>query len=546
MSSRRKRGEKRDAFSEPAEVAAIYGDGDVDELAAGGAIVQVAPPIAINLLRADPTQPRRTVPLSIRSNWDGGAKAVPALLRRWKQEAENECGRMIEVHKLVRGIEDDQEVEGFTDVDPKTEPMTHKYMQLVSLASGIRRDGLLNPIQVTRDLTGGTIVAGERRWLAHHLLYLYDDDVARWTSIPAFSTERDVWKQAQENGNRSPLNAIEMARQLALLLMDLYKDEVEFEPYDAIVKPFSSDRVFYAQVAGYRIPRGKGDQIKEATGLNSTAQISQYKDLLNLDDHHWQLADEKDWSERRCRRILHPETETPENDDTLTVVNVSPNLFPDMDTAGNGVNLGVGKGYSVAWTPSTDNAGIVPTVDDDELAREQALVEQEILGIDAVDAIGYANPSSSNGEANNAGIDADVPTPSLSPEEKGIIGDGRRREPLYKFPEPKRMPGTSESEQVAFIAREKHRELHKLLDQLTAMCYVMQMPRQKDLLRRVNLWSVEGVAYKVGKAGQELMVQELVEVEEAINQINSAFHERWNELLLDITAVINREVDAGD
>ncbi|HHP7245596.1 MAG TPA: ParB/RepB/Spo0J family partition protein [Elainellaceae cyanobacterium] len=301
-------------------------------------------PVDIYKLRADVTQPRRTVPLSVRGDWDGTADEVEELLNRWGDAVKKEYGKPILPHLVVRGLIDEKNP---IDVDEKTQPITSRYVDLLKLAASIRRDGLLNPIQICQEGTGGQIIAGERRWLAHHILHLYDDDIEKWSMIPAVQTDKpDVWAQAAENGARVELNAIERARQLALLLMDMYQDEFNFDTYEDIVKTGVSDRTFYAQVADgneFPVKYGKMTQILGARGGWSRKNVQRYRDLLNLDDKNWSYADEKNWSERRCRRILHPERFEPKQDK-------KGEMSPMGDNDGD---LQVGSGYSQRYDSPT-------------------------------------------------------------------------------------------------------------------------------------------------------------------------------------------------
>jgi len=306
---------------------------------------RVIPTVDISQLKADITQPRRAVPTSVRGMWGGLAQDVPGLLRRWAIKAEEELETPIALRAILHGNHDG------LDIDPITQPIADKFVSLAKLAAGIHRDGLINPIQIEKSGQGGTIIMGERRWLAFHLLREHVDGEL-YARIPAEDKKRDVWKQAQENGNRHPLNAIEMARQLALLIMDMYKDDdgVSFDTFDTLVNAGGCDRPFYAQVADgnmFQIKRGFMGHILIATGLKSRQQVGQYRDLLNLPDHEWNNADEGNWREFRCRLILHPQTRTVkppsptveneddwtvENGDMSTVVDISPSPADENET----------------------------------------------------------------------------------------------------------------------------------------------------------------------------------------------------------------------
>ncbi|MEO0598762.1 MAG: ParB N-terminal domain-containing protein, partial [Chloroflexota bacterium] len=184
-------------------------------------------------------------------------------------------------------------------------PMEASFLRLVDLAASIKRDGLTNPITVAKHADSENsyvIETGERRWLAYHLLRRFDD-AEQWAEIPAREVrETSVWRQATENNARDDLNAIAKARQLALLLMDIFmrvKDE-EFAPRNA----FDHERDFYAQVKDgkdYRIPRGFGEKLLNAMGLSSASHLRYYRGILRVDSDLWDAADDANWTERDIR-----------------------------------------------------------------------------------------------------------------------------------------------------------------------------------------------------------------------------------------------------
>lgn len=283
------------------------------------AIIQTIP---IDEIYPDIKQPRRAIPLSISRDWNGSPDLIPTILQSWDI-------RVGYVLKMVAGYRTSswetystnilENVSELTDIPNEVE----EFVDLVSLASSIAQDGLANPITVHQSDSGFKVETGERRLLAYHMLRAFYGD--RYAYIPArVIATPDVWRQAAENGARRPLNAISMARQIALLVMDMYQ-HIGFESYDSLVMPGGCDRPFYAQVSNgnvFRIKPGMLSRILEVTGLKSQQQLSQYRALLNIDDHLWTLTDTENWPEYRIRqeiasRRLEEEQNQQEQDDPL-------------------------------------------------------------------------------------------------------------------------------------------------------------------------------------------------------------------------------------
>jgi hypothetical protein len=211
-------------------------------------------------------------------------------------------------------------LEGENDVtgdDYKRGPVETSFLRIVMLASSIRRDGLTNPITVAPlGMDAFRLETGERRWLAYHLLHAFfdgkdgrPDEREFWRKIPARNIgESSVWRMANENNVRSDLNAIAKARQLALLLIDLYSRRGNtFRGYAEIVQSSDCDRAFYAQVADgdeFPILRGTGDQILNAMGFTSKSQLREHRQLLVLPDPVWQWADDLNWAQGRLRQLI--------------------------------------------------------------------------------------------------------------------------------------------------------------------------------------------------------------------------------------------------
>lgn len=254
----------------------------------------VAKPVDIFTITPDPAQPRRAIPSVVRAAWDGKTDTVSDMLARWMN--------LVEISPQM-----------YLDPAPDFErpaavhPLAESLIRLIDLAATIRRDGLNDPIIVVRHGDGYEIEDGERRWLAHHLLYAYTND-ERWRKIPArIEDQMNVWRQASSNGARASLNAIGKARQLAILLMDLYAGMgVVFAPFEAMVAPGGCDRAYYAQAADGNKFSARGavvENLLAATGLKNPVQIRQYRALLNIPDQLWLSADDNNLTEREIRNI---------------------------------------------------------------------------------------------------------------------------------------------------------------------------------------------------------------------------------------------------
>lgn len=285
----------------------------VDRAGYGGPLAETlgkyvnAKPVSIFDIYPDPAQPRRTVPFAVRQSWSGDS--IENLFKVWIDAVDAERGNQrFDLDGLLAAEEDDLR-------DPAPGPLESALLKIVDLAASIKRDGLTNPITVIRDSGGRCFLeTGERRWLAYHLLYATTQD-KRWEKIPAqIMAERSVWRQAGENNARDDLNAISKARQLAILLMDVFQEQgSSFQPFDALAIPGGCDRAYYEQVADgevWRVPRGKGEQLVSAMGLKSASQLRDYRRLLRLPDEAWMVADDYNLSEFRLRTILD-ETDDP-------------------------------------------------------------------------------------------------------------------------------------------------------------------------------------------------------------------------------------------
>lgn len=259
----------------------------------------VAKPLDIFKIWPDRKQPRRAIPFVIQGQWDGNPATVPDLLQVWWEAAEKAIGQQINIKRTMNGLGDGIDFKG-----DELPGITRSYLELLSLASSIYRDGLIEPITVVKQGQAWQIVAGERRWLAHHLIHDVMNDKGRVLAIE--KQQFSIWEQAAENGARNPLNAIGTARQLALLIMDLREgtDGVKFYDYDTMILPGECDRKFYAQAQAHNIPRGMSQKVLDAMGFTSSRVIWDYRKLWTVSDEIWIQADAESWSKTKILEEL--------------------------------------------------------------------------------------------------------------------------------------------------------------------------------------------------------------------------------------------------
>jgi ParB-like nuclease domain len=256
----------------------------------------------------DRQQPRRAMPMSLARSWGGDTdrikeKLFDPWLRAYAQETgltDNEIADKLKL--IITGKAPDP------DESQQRGIIENGLFKIVELAASINQKQLINPITVYPDRDNPDryrIETGERRWLAYHLLHLFQPAV--WDHIPAQIVESpDIWKQAYENNSRDDLNAIGKARQYALLLMDLLKENGRtFKPIDS----FIDDLPFYAQVKDDRVPDKKGQVLLHGMGISSRGALSEYRSFLKLPPLVWQLGDEYNWSRERLYELskLPPE-----------------------------------------------------------------------------------------------------------------------------------------------------------------------------------------------------------------------------------------------
>lgn len=250
--------------------------------------------ISIADIEPDPVQPRKAIPNLVRRHWQEQHYGNVDIFTTWELAAQDESGRNFSVKEHLPGM----------DIEHSNEAgsIEQSLIDLISLARSIQDKGLINPITVYKVGEVYRLETGERRWMAYQLLDVY---LGGWTEIPARVIDSpSVWRQAAENGARQNLNAVGVARQIALLLMEMYRQEqgTTFEP----LQLSSIDQQFYAQVADgetWRVLRGYGDMLLGVTGLKNRSQFSRYRSLLQLPDYLWQVADDLNWTEGMVRQL---------------------------------------------------------------------------------------------------------------------------------------------------------------------------------------------------------------------------------------------------
>lgn len=333
MSSRRNREGRANAFAggDSLETPIDLGTADKEIF---GSIVELdnarrtIKPISIFDIQPDPLQPRRPVPSPVRPYWDGKPSTIGELFANWYELAEQECGHEFAVEPYLLAQEEVARPEHIG-------PIQSSFLDILELAANIRKNGLTNPITVVRTADGYRLETGERRWLSYHILLItFHEDQKQWERIPAHVVEEfNVWRQAGENNARSELNAISRARQLAILLMDIYRQQgYSFYNYGDMVGASGIDRPYYAQVAdGNQFSaRGHDEALRNALGFKQSSQMREHRELLRIPDEVWRIADDLNWAQGRIRDLKRQA----DGDDLLFIKLARSAAFKDGYTVG--------------------------------------------------------------------------------------------------------------------------------------------------------------------------------------------------------------------
>jgi len=246
--------------------------------------------ILLDLVRPNPLQARRVLPDRVYRSFHAEQMTPTQALRevvRLAQIGAKQNGRPFSnVLELLGNPEDAGAPEPLA-----LTPIEQLIRDLTNLAVTVRDDGQINPLTVVDASNGGIqrfrIETGERRYWATWLLKDFipgykGDGMVPCIIIP--QEKESPFRQAKENTTRSGLNAVAMARQIALLL--LYVHDVEMPS-----GPVGMD--FYRQALDLDL-RGKRtytEAVYAALGGISKTQFSKHKALLRLCDDAIDLAD---------------------------------------------------------------------------------------------------------------------------------------------------------------------------------------------------------------------------------------------------------------
>lgn len=248
--------------------------------------------INIQLLRPDPIQPRRILPERIHQDFHqerlSPTNALKELITLAQVHARTAGRPFSNPFELLGTLDEDGEV---GETPPALSAEEQLLRELIQLASTLQNDGQVNPVTVVNVsqgvMTQYMIETGERRYWATWLLRDFHPAYSHNGKIPCIvvpSDKASPFRQAKENTSRSGLNAIAMARQIALLLLHVHGYEM---PTGAV------GMEFYRQALNLDL-RGKREYteiVYSALGGISKYQLAEHKALLKLCDEAMELAD---------------------------------------------------------------------------------------------------------------------------------------------------------------------------------------------------------------------------------------------------------------
>ena len=257
--------------------------------------------IAISLIRPDAAQPRRVLPETIHYAFHNQEITPVQALKQYIEKVRiisREKGRPFEnLMDLLISTDDAKDERELT-------PIERDLHDLTNLALTMRNDGQVNPLTIV-DCSEGVmpsyrIETGERRYWANYINMEFIPSYQGDGTVPCIILppgEASVFRQAKENTSRAGLNAIGMARQVALLILAVHDIHPRLGPVD---------HDFYRQALELDL-RGKPEytgDILNAMGGITRQRMSQYKLLLSLSDESIELADQHSMDEGKLRHVL--------------------------------------------------------------------------------------------------------------------------------------------------------------------------------------------------------------------------------------------------
>ncbi|MEO1668301.1 MAG: hypothetical protein AAFU54_26945 [Chloroflexota bacterium] len=260
--------------------------------------------ILLDLVRPNPLQARRVLPDRVYVDFHSEKMTPSQALRdvvKLAQIAAKQNGRPFSnVLELLGNPED----ETATELSSALTPIEVLVRDLTNLAVTIRDDGQVNPLTVVDASDGGIqkfrIETGERRYWATWLLKDFIPGYQGDGMIPCIiipQEKESPFRQAKENTTRSGLNAVAMARQIALLLLYVHG-------YEMPSGPVAMD--FYRQALDLDL-RGKREYteaVYSALGGITRPKFADYKSLLKLCDEAVEIADRNDVEARKLRYVV--------------------------------------------------------------------------------------------------------------------------------------------------------------------------------------------------------------------------------------------------
>jgi hypothetical protein len=243
--------------------------------------------VPIDAIRPDPLQARRVLPPAVRAGFVTGQLDPPGALAAWRALAED---------------------------NPEEADLLQA--QIISLATSIREQELVNPITIYPDGRGAYVLeTGERRWWAHWWLVSVEHE-------PAFETIRaqivilpSPERQAAENLQDSALTAVQEACQIARLLLYLTGRDADH------VVAISEGQASPESWVGYEPFRvalelergkvyGKWPVIAQVMGRGERQLLRQLA-ILKLPDQALAIADRGGLTEGQLRPLVSVAPNTP-------------------------------------------------------------------------------------------------------------------------------------------------------------------------------------------------------------------------------------------